>query len=378
LFYLHLVQTLPLMTQFEHGRALYYPYIHFRDPLWLKSAALYYDKLHRIVPFDLKPEDSVEAEILKREIKFIEDIDPRNQAEKLAPAFIDFAEKYLTVKKTIKSKKQFLPSSIISSLKHNGDFRIHPGKMAQELGKELTKLGLAKKAKDYDDNFDLEPITGALYMIFLAKTMASERSLSVVTDDPIYQPLIYSAATDFRPMQNDMLDDKKEVLASFVVRTFFPKNINSISIDKLIEFRTKYDKQRRNFQTEVANLAKDFDKVNHPDAIMDYLYQKAKTIDEKVSEIEDGLRSTNIDCITKLFALSVPAWTKAAWALPIITANPIMIPGVIAFGAYLITDKSKKDRNKIKDQSNYSYILSLRKLEEDQFLNNIKKSSILI
>jgi len=32
-----------------HGRVLYYPYLEFRDINWLKTAALYYDGLDRIV-----------------------------------------------------------------------------------------------------------------------------------------------------------------------------------------------------------------------------------------------------------------------------------------------------------------------------------------
>ena len=37
--------------------ALYYPYIHFPDAAWLKTAILFWDRVARIVPEDFQPND---------------------------------------------------------------------------------------------------------------------------------------------------------------------------------------------------------------------------------------------------------------------------------------------------------------------------------
>lgn len=63
---------------------LYYPYIHFRDENWVRFAALYWDELHRIVPADDTPEDSLLIQELRQtggihHGGFIKPIDPAEQ-----------------------------------------------------------------------------------------------------------------------------------------------------------------------------------------------------------------------------------------------------------------------------------------------------------
>jgi hypothetical protein len=38
--------------------ALYYPYISFRDVNWLKSMAMFYERIYRIVPHGIIPSDN--------------------------------------------------------------------------------------------------------------------------------------------------------------------------------------------------------------------------------------------------------------------------------------------------------------------------------
>lgn len=379
------------MALVEYGRALYYPYIHLRDELWLKTAALYYDKLARIVPFDFTPHDTGAAEALHKELGFFEEIDPRQEADRLAPEFITFAREYLasdsprgvwaSVRGRIWKRKTLSPSLVTSLGSFSGSepFRIHPSKMAQELGAELTKLGLAKKADDYYGDFDLEPVTGALYMIFLAKTMAGERSLSVVTDNPAYQPLIHQPLSlGIQPGISEAKMDKGFVLASFAIQSVAPKDLNSVTIDQIISFREKHDAERRSFRGKVIDLAKDLDKVDHPEAIRDYLNDKQKIINDGVKSLEDGLRSVNIDCVRNLFALSVPAWVGASWAVPLIAANPVIIPGAVVLATSFALAKWGVDRKKAKSASQYSYVLSLkRNLEIGAFMKQLQCGQIL-
>lgn len=42
------------------NNALYYPHINFHDSAWLKSMALLYDRIYRIVPNNVKTEDDNE------------------------------------------------------------------------------------------------------------------------------------------------------------------------------------------------------------------------------------------------------------------------------------------------------------------------------
>ncbi len=47
-------------------RALYYPYIHFRDERWLKSTLLVFPKVLRMIPEGYDPKDSPEVHGLQR------------------------------------------------------------------------------------------------------------------------------------------------------------------------------------------------------------------------------------------------------------------------------------------------------------------------
>jgi hypothetical protein len=60
----------------EYGFALYYPYIHFHDVNWIKTAVLYYDGLKRIVPENFAKHDNKIVKALY-EANFIEHLDPR-------------------------------------------------------------------------------------------------------------------------------------------------------------------------------------------------------------------------------------------------------------------------------------------------------------
>src|SRR5690349_18481018 len=58
---------------------LYYPTIGFSDDAWVKLAALYWDKLGRIVPSGVEVDDSDAVKQLINEVGFIDSFMPSNQ-----------------------------------------------------------------------------------------------------------------------------------------------------------------------------------------------------------------------------------------------------------------------------------------------------------
>ncbi|MER6631094.1 DUF6236 family protein [Streptomyces sp. NPDC000987] len=73
---------------------LYYPYIHFRDENWLKTAALYWRELARVVPEDYRLSDSRTARVLTQEIGFVTNVGPASAARQVAPMFLDLLDRY--------------------------------------------------------------------------------------------------------------------------------------------------------------------------------------------------------------------------------------------------------------------------------------------
>ncbi|MFJ9721113.1 DUF6236 family protein [Streptomyces sp. NPDC101213] len=68
---------------------LYYPFIHVRNPEWLKLSALYWPKLARIVPKNYPVSDSPTAAALAQELDLFVDVDPSQAAHAVADRFLE-------------------------------------------------------------------------------------------------------------------------------------------------------------------------------------------------------------------------------------------------------------------------------------------------
>src|SRR3712207_4864994 len=75
---------------------LYYPFFHFRDDAWIKLAALYWDRMYRMVPSSYRPQlqDSETVQRLSGELGFIKDHDPGYEAFQVGMDFIDLIKQH--------------------------------------------------------------------------------------------------------------------------------------------------------------------------------------------------------------------------------------------------------------------------------------------
>ncbi|GAA1719082.1 hypothetical protein GCM10009745_80010 [Kribbella yunnanensis] len=73
---------------------LYYPYIHVRDQDWLFGAALYWQKIGRIVPAGFGPTDSTAVRALTSDLDLMVNVRPAPAAASLAPAFLEMLDEY--------------------------------------------------------------------------------------------------------------------------------------------------------------------------------------------------------------------------------------------------------------------------------------------
>ena len=172
--------------------ALYYPHIHFRSRKWLRMTMLYYDNITRIVPSGFAVDqpgyysqfcgDSTALLSDIRELQnsgFIREEAPGDVVSDVANEFFDFAMENLT------SPSQ--RAKMVPALSRRTRFyTIHGAKIDPVLIKVLEDLQLARKnVTDPNNDWDIEPVTGGLYMLFLASRMAGHRQL--VSDSSVYQ-----------------------------------------------------------------------------------------------------------------------------------------------------------------------------------------------
>jgi hypothetical protein len=352
----------------DYGETLYYPYTHFRDFNWLKTAALYYDNINRIVPNGFYLHDGADVEELNKQTGFIKDLDPESSRESTSERFLHF----------LRDVKQKLPEDLTASFKKQERFKIHPGKITPELTEELMRLGLAEQSEIYPEDFELDADIAALYMIHLANDVSTRRSLSVVSDDLAYEPLIRKQKElnkDDEKLQKDKLD-KGFVLASFVIETVVPRDITEVKIDQIAKFRAKYESERVQFRTEMIKLATDVDEVeHHPEALHAYLQKKQKLINLKVEALEEGLTNSNITCVKNMIAISAPSW---AISLADQSHNPIYAVAGAGLAASLGFYLWLTDRTKERLKSDYSYVLSLKKnFDTESFFRDVQQGNLI-
>ena len=355
------------------GHALYYPYIHFQDENWLKSAALYYDGLSRIVPERFNPNDSHVVKILNDEIGFIKNIPPGWAAAAIVHDFLDFARRELTDSQ----RRKRIIQRIGRTLPSNSGFIVHVDKMAMALREELPKLGLAKFLGRQDIRnggwYEFEPVTGALYMTYLANNIAESRGLPIVTDSPIYQPFIRVAQSD----NSQRRIDAGHALASIVIKTAVPQQIEDISIKKVIQFRNKHNDERHQFYEGIRNLVKDFPRIDDSNSLQDCLNHHQKSIDNALKNLKLSFKSVGISCTTGLLGLSIPSWASKFASLNENFSIQIIAGGAVCVAISTII-KEGINYNKSRRESPWSYILSLKKLNSKSLIADLLGGTVLI
>jgi hypothetical protein len=341
--------------------ALYYPHIHFQSRHWLRATILYYDHISRIVPegldADLRP---YYAEFLRNPDPLLDDIaalkangflledSPERFVSKVAAEFFDFAMDNLT-------DPQRRASLVPQLATRRAFYSIHPAKIDAELAKILVELKLAhKKEGDSYSDLDIEPVTGGLYMLFLASQMAGRRNL--VSDSSVYQSLLYQPIVKPEKVGKG---DREFRLATAVLRTAVPQYLESVPMDRLLQLRADLAQQRTRFQDKISALARDMEQLEDEQSIQEAIERHQRKIDDEHLELVDKIRSANLTFGTGLFAVSVPSWATAQWGMNIASMTPLLA-GLGALAISGLVMKNIFDHRAARRTNPLSYLLSLR------------------
>jgi hypothetical protein len=350
------------------GRALYYPHINFRDQNWLKFAALYYDGIDRIVPNDNLIE---EVDLIERindtatsnETLFVRSVRPNQYVDQIAHEFIQYVKTELTDEK----KRNEIFRKVSRFVKPTDTYAIHITKMGRELLEELPRLNLPVKkiSHEFEDWIEFDSITGALYMSRLANCIATNKSLPIVSDDPNFQFIVREA------QRERVTNDISETLASMVIQSVVPKNIEAISTKQIIEFRNNYKDERQQFYSNINELVKDLYQIQDEQSLKDALNFRKDKIDRATKDIEGVYKSLKIDTGLTLMALSIPSfvsglgWAVAGAGLVAIAAGKLSLKGI--------------EYQKTKRNSPYSYILTLKnQLGKEEFAESLLKGNLIL
>ena len=355
---------MPSSSAVAYGRALYYPYIQFRNDQWVKAAALYYDGLDRILPPSVTPDDSHLVKVLNDEENFTRNLDPQPTAEKIAMDFFDYAANEL--------KDPVLRSNMLEKFgihyKQEKKFAIHLQKMGRYLHRELPTLGLSfTQDPSHPFLYHLDGATAAIYMTYLANHMAGERHLPLVTDDPDFQLLIRG----MQSVPHEAWEDKGPLLASMVIETVVPRNLDEISASQIIQFRRQFKDERTMFYDEIGALVSEMELMDHPLAIQDCLARKHEAVLRATKNLERSYSALKIATATALLCLSVPAFVSGLG--PGIAAGAIM---ALAAGR---AGTASLDYYRSRKSNPYSYVLALKtQLDKENLAQQLLKGQLIL
>ena len=167
--------------------ALYYPWIDIHDEAWLKSAILYWDTIHTIVPRSMdRPYTSQSATICADEQVLLplhvesgmEDIEELAEDVLRYLSSNEAAEFLLTADNS--SRVYVHPEKLPGTLQHL--VQLHPEKLSNEIRHIIQRIGLVRDADD--DWLHVDARFADFYMTLLATRLSDSRGIGLLTSMP--------------------------------------------------------------------------------------------------------------------------------------------------------------------------------------------------
>jgi hypothetical protein len=357
--------------------------MEFQDDAWVKLAALYWNKLGRIVPRDSPPPlDSPTVRQLIDELGFVKNLYPTvgdmAVVSNMFLEVLDKHEKVLVKRYGLKLKSINIPPLDIEAY-HRHEISMRAGKMRGKLRKEFERSQLLRPLSDEDiarytaqyeravrgyfrapgeskkvsyasrvlstqttqaleDRVVIHPKLAFTYMQVLAEQMASNRQLHPITDD-IFSHIAISGYTverltqvllseDLQPhlVASSPGSDEIEVqMATIALQSVLPLNLTNIPTSQIIKLRNQYSDEMTAFQDYLQTLAEDLRQlqgVQDLEALQAHLeIAYERKIKPQLSDLKKCLSSLGISTVDGVMNIQV--------ALP-----PLLASAITSAGAY--------------------------------------------
>lgn len=371
---------------------LYFPYFHFPNDEWVKVAALYWDKMYRIVPYGIATErdTSVVKGFSKGQTPFIANIHPEEFYEDLHEIKLEFmklindhTDELLSYYGINKRKdwpdneytKKYAPNGANPKLAY-----IYSEKIEDELKELLLNSGLGTLRSDSGPDYQwigMHPRLANVYMAALAERLAKRTQTNPVTPDNLNyfsvsgftferlsQVLLQHAKFTSNKLCKDEIASR---LANIAFRAVMPKDIQNVPLEKIQKLRENYPRDFSEFQNFVQKVVVDIPKVKEIEAeafVNDYLEAEfRKTIQPRMDELNDALKSLGINTISTVLNIEakVPR-TSPEVEVTDRTLNNLIFgaTATIAIGLLKIFSDERKVVQKDVKKSDVAFLLQVR------------------
>lgn len=369
-----------LSKRASFGHALYYPYIHLTNKNWLKHAFLFWNKISRIVPHSFEPQDNEDVIRIRQETNFLEDYKPDQWI--IQDTFRDFA-KYLTENNDMmrylrhhhereRDRHHFDIEyrEMFESMRHrtiSNSSYIHIDKIDPHLTRMLIDMGLALRGEhEWSSWIKIDNEIGSLYMTYLAKSIAQEKSIPIVTDSINNLTTTINGRRGYR-------NDFSEQLGYLIIDSVVPKDINSVTMEQLIKIRNKYDDQRVLFFDEINKLSATLPTIDNKSALKDALNYHNGILLKQTKELEKVFELNGIESIIKPIASSMVVGMATDYIIPsewkLLGLSTGLLYGTVSAYTNLRRRRIENEKNPM------SYILNIQsELDKKSLFEKIKSS----
>jgi hypothetical protein len=333
--------------------ALYYPNINFHNTSWLKSMAMFYDKIYRIIPNDIIPEDNYDLQPLLEDTSIGRPIDPLNYSKKTSEEFL-------------LKKDEWDAAALLSNYDEDEQFeRIHQDKTDYAVRELFKKLGY----QETEEWLYVPTELASNYMLFLAKEIAKKNQLQLITNT--WAP--WTATTYFN--MNGNIDESITPydleskyftdpfsLYSLILNEITPLNISEIPSHKIIQFREKRKDEIKNFRHTILELYNELQILDDPFVREDKIKDKIKEFQIAQKNYQD---SADIIKAKGWFGVSfmgfpAPIALGKLFSIPYASTVALATTG-LAIGGLFNIKNTKHELQKLQKENPISALVEMKK-----------------
>jgi len=256
-------------------KVLYYPTIEFMDETWLKSSLCVWDTIYRIVPDSYQPNDSDEV---KKAIDagVVENISlTEKDLSETADEFINFVESVDILPAGLDEYDEF----------HH---RLHPEKMDARVLPILQELS---RGINTDGFLDVSSEIANLYMLYLSNVVSRRRGINKLTDNGDMFSVMHYFANDGNFDEWVYNEEAEELSSALAISSIMPKGIESIKIEKVLEFRESTTDNRKHFKNSLDNLVSELIKIEDEGFSIDKVNEHIALLEDSNTETTEKIKS---------------------------------------------------------------------------------------